>query len=98
MNASAVATTCPRQPAKIHQRRVLVDVEFVTKEIRIEAEISCCPRCNKVNRCAFPETMPGPLQYGAGIVAFATDLMISQMVPLKCTAQMLKMLSGRQVS
>ena len=58
MNASAVATTCPRQPAKIHQRLVLVDVEFVTKEIRIKAEISCCPRCNKVNCCAFPETIP----------------------------------------
>ena len=45
-----------------------------------------CDRGN-CNCGATPETMPGPLQYGAGIVAFATDLMISQMVPLKLAAQ-----------
>ena len=80
------------------QRRVLVDIEFVTKETRIDAEIKRCPKCSKVNRGAFPENMPGPLQYGNGIIALATDLMISQMVPLKRTAQLLKMMCGRQIS
>ncbi len=74
-------------PLEKRKRRVPVDVEFATKEIRIDAEIKCCPRSNKINRGTFPETMSGPLQYGAGIVAFATDLMISQMAPLKLTAQ-----------
>ena len=47
-----------------HQRRVLVDIEFVTKETRIDAEIKRCPICSKINRGVFPENMPGPLQYG----------------------------------
>ena len=45
-----------------HARRVLVDVEFVTKETRIDAEIKRCPKCSQVNRGDFPESMPVPLQ------------------------------------
>ena len=84
--------------SKEQQRRVIVDLEFVTTETRVDAEVKCCPNCQKINRGKFPDNMPGPLQYGPGVVAFAIDLMISQMVPLKRTAQLLKHISGRQIS
>ena len=81
-----------------HERRVTVDIEFVTRETRIDAQIKRCPNYSNINRGRFPETMPGPLQYGDGIVAFATDCMISQMLPLRRSARMLKMITGRQIS
>ena len=84
--------------AENHERRVIVDIEFVTTETRIDAQIKRCPHCAQLNRAPFPEQMPGPLQYGDGIVAFAVDLVIAQLVPLRRTAQMLKMISGRRIS
>lgn len=84
--------------AEDRECRILVDIEFVTRETRIEAEIKRCPSCAQVNRGPFPDNMPGPLQYGHGIIALATDLLISQMVPLRRTAQLLRMLSGRSIS
>ena len=73
-----------------HERRVLVDIVFETRETTVEAEVKTCPRCRTENRGAFPDDMPGPLRYGHGIVAFATHLMAAQMVPLKRAAQTLK--------
>ena len=84
--------------AEDRQRRALVDIGFVTKETRIGAEIKRCPNCACVNRGAFPGNMPGPLQYGDGIIAFATDLLIARMAPLRRTAQMLNMITGRSIS
>lgn len=53
-----------------HERRIEVDIVFETVERRVEAEIKDCPRCHARNRGPFPDTMPGPLQYGPGIVAY----------------------------
>ena len=69
--------------------RVRVDIEFVTTETRIDAQLKRGANCKKINRGKFPDNMPGALQYGHGVVAFATDLVISQMVPPKRTAQLL---------
>ena len=81
-----------------HERRVLVDIVFETRETTVEAEVKTCPRCRTENRGAFPDDMPGPLRYGHGIVAFATHLMAAQMVPLKRAAQTLKAITGRTVA
>ncbi len=81
-----------------HERRVLVDILFETRELTVEAEIKTCPRCRAESRGAFPDDMPGPLQYGHGILAFATHLMAAQMVPLKRAAQTPKALTGRAVA
>ncbi len=81
-----------------HERRVLVDIVFETRELTVEAELKTCPRCRTENKGAFPDDMPGPLQYGHGIVAFATHLLAAQMVPLKRTAQTLKVLTGRAIA
>ncbi len=70
-----------------HERRVLVDIVFETRETTVEAETKTCPRCRAGSKGAFPDDMPGPLQYGHGVVAFAVHLLAAQMVPLKRTAQ-----------
>ena len=80
------------------ERRVLVDIVFETTELTVEAEVKACPRCRAETRGAFPDDMPGPLQYGHGVVAFAAHLMAAQMVPLKRTAQTLRALTGRAVA
>ena len=81
-----------------HERRVLVDIVFETRETTVEAEFKTCPRCRTETRGAFPDDMPAPLRYGHGVVAFATHLLAAQMVPLKRTAQTLKALTGRAVA
>ena len=81
-----------------HERRVLVDIVFETRETSVEAEVKACPRCGAETKGAFPDDMPGPLQYGHGVVAFAVHLLAAQMVPLKRTAQALKALTGRAVA
>ena len=81
-----------------HERRVLVDLVFETRELTVEAEIKTCPRCRTENRGRFPNNLPGPLRYGHGIVAFAVHLMTAQMVSFKRTAQTLKVLTGRMIA
>ena len=81
-----------------HERRVQVDIVFETREVTVAAEIKTCPRCGAETRGQFPDGMPGPLQYGHGIVAFATHLLTAQMLSLRRTAQTLKALTGRAVA
>ncbi len=81
-----------------HEARVEIDIVFETIERRVEAEIKDCPRCRARNKGAFPDTMPGPLQYGPGIVAYAVHLLCAQMVPLKRSAAMIQATTGRLLS
>ncbi len=81
-----------------HERRVQVDIVFETRELTVEAEVKTCPRCRTETRGRFPEDMPGPLQYGHGIVAFATHLLTAQMLSLRRTAQTLAALTGRTLA
>ena len=81
-----------------HERRVKVDIVFETTELTIESEIKTCPRCGSETRGAFPDDLPGPLQYGPGLVAFAAHLLTAQMLSLKRAAQTLKALTGRAVA
>ena len=81
-----------------HERRVQVDIVFETRELTVEAEVKTCPRCRTETRGRFPEDMPGPLQYGHGIVAFATHLLAAQMLSLKRATQTLKALTGRAIA
>ena len=80
------------------ERRVQVDIVFETRELTVDAEIKTCPRCGAETRGRFPDNMPGPLQYGHGIVAFATHLLTAQMLSLKRTVETLKALTGRALA
>lgn len=81
-----------------HERRVKVDSVFETRELTVAAEIKTCPRCDAETRGAFPDDMPGPLQYGPGIVAFATHLLTAQLRSLKRATQTLKARTGRAMA
>ena len=81
-----------------HERRTLIDIVFETVEHHVDAQIKRCPRCRAETRGRFPGNMPGPLQYGPGIRAWAVHLLVAQMVSLKRVAQSLKVLTGRAVA
>ena len=80
------------------ERRVKVDIVFETTEMTVDAEIKTCPRCRSETRGAFPDDRPGLLQYGAGIVAFATHLLSAQLLSLKRATETLKALTGRAIA
>ena len=81
-----------------HEQRVEIDIVFETVERQVTAEIKTCPRCHTRTKGRFPATMPGPLQYGPGIVAYVVHLLCAQMVSLKRTAAMIQAMTGRLLS
>jgi len=85
----AKVTTCDTCGAPLdetsccgHERRTKVDIVFEKVVEHIDAEIKQCPNCDTTVKGKFPQDMPGPLQYGNGLKAFAIHLIISQMVAL----------------
>ena len=65
-----------------HERRTKIDIVFEKVVEHIDAEIKQCPNCEATVKGRFPDDMPGKLQYGNGLKAFAIHLVISQMVAL----------------
>ena len=70
-----------------HERRTQIDIVFEKVVTHIDAEIKPCPHCGTQARGSFPEAFHGPLQYGAGIKAYALNLLIAQMLSLKRVQQ-----------
>lgn len=64
----------------------------------VDAEIKACPHCQATVKAPFPNEFQGPLQYGNGIKAFVICLLVTQMVALKRTQNMLKTLLGKIIS
>ena len=83
---------------KGHERRTQIDIVFEKVVTHIDAEIKCCPHCGTEARGSFPEAFCGPLQYGAGIKAYALNLLIAQMLSLKRVQQSLQTLLGQVIS
>ena len=54
-----------RDPVE-RERRTLYDIEFQLVERHVDAEIKQCPACQARTKAPFPDTMPGPRQYGIG--------------------------------
>ena len=69
-------------PSRARRRRTRIDILFEKVVHRVEAEVKDCPRCRRRTTGRFPADMPGPLQYGNGIKAYAMNLLIAQMVSL----------------
>ena len=46
------------------EQRVLFDIKFTVKKLKVVADIKDCPECSARTKGHFPENMPGPLQYG----------------------------------
>jgi transposase len=85
-------------PCEGHERRTQIDIVFEKVVTNVDAEIKLCPHCGTEARGAFPEAFCGPLQYGAGIKAYALNLLIAQMLSLKRVQQSLETLLGQVIS
>ena len=83
---------------KGHERRTQIDIVFEKVVTHIDAEIKSCPHCGTETRGSFPDAFCGPLQYGAGIKAYALNLLIAQMLSLKRVQQSLETLLGQVIS
>ena len=81
-----------------HERRTLVDIVFEKVVRHADADIKHCPRCHAETRAPFPDTMPGPLQYGPGIKAYVVHLLVAQMLSLKRVAHSMHALIGQRLS
>jgi hypothetical protein len=81
-----------------YDRRTKVDIIFEKVLCHVDAEVKRCPRCQTQTRGAFPQDMPGPLQYGAGVKAYVLNLLLAQMLSLKRVQQSLQTLIGMVIS
>jgi len=104
-NTIAKITTCDscgvaldNTPCKDHERRTKIDIVFEKVVEHIDAEIKQCPNCEATVKGQFPKDMPGKLQYGNGIKAFAIHLIISQMVALNRVQKQISAIIGTVVS
>ncbi len=101
----ARATTCDvcgvpldNTPCHDHERRTKIDIVFEKVVEHIDAEIKQCPNCEASVKGHFPKDMPGKLQYGNGLKAFAIHLIISQMVALNRVQKQISAMIGVVIS
>ena len=80
------------------ERRILHDIVFEVVERRVDAEIKECPDCRARTRGRFPDDMPGPLQYGAGLQAFVVNLLVAHMLSLRRAVALVHAISGLRLS
>ena len=85
-------------PCHHHERRTIIDLIFEKVVKHVDAEIKQCSDCEAITKGKFPDDMPGPLQYGAGIKAYILDLLIAQMISLNRIQKMIKTLIGVVIS
>ena len=65
------------------EQRVLLDIEYTVKTLKVDAEIKDCPECHARTKGRFPENMPGPLQYGDDIKALVIELLVARILSLR---------------
>jgi len=85
-------------PCQDHERRTKIDIVFEKVVEHVDAEIKQCPNCDATVKGDFPQDMPGNLQYGNGLKAFAIHLIISQMVALNRVQKQIAAMIGSVIS
>ena len=80
------------------ERRILYDIVFELVEHRVDAEVKECPHCRTRTKGRFPDTMPGPLQYGIGLQAFIINLLVAHMLSLRRTVGLVQAICGLRLS
>jgi transposase len=83
-------------PYSKRERRTKIDIVFEKVTEHVEVEVKECP-ANTVKE-NFPADMPGPRQYGHGVIAFIINLLTTQMVALRRAQQLLSDLIGEVIS
>ena len=81
-------------PATGRERRVLYDIVFRVIEQRVAAEIKQCPDCQARSKGRFPANLPGPRQYGVGLQAFISNLLVAHMLSLRRVVELVRAISG----
>ncbi len=87
------------QQASVPERRQVFDLP--SKRLWVvehQAEEKGCPHCFKRTRARFPDEVPAPAQYGAGIAALSMYLLHGQCVPYARAAEFLRIVLGVQLS
>jgi len=87
-----------KTPCHGYERRTKIDIVFEKVVEHIDAEIKQCPNCAATVKGDFPDDMPGKLQYGNGLKAFAIHLIISQMVALNRVQKQISAMIGAVIS
>ncbi len=87
-----------QEPCTTHQRRTMIDIVFEKVVTHVDAQVKQCRCCHHQVVGAFPENMPGPLQYGLGLKAFAINLMLGQMVAIHRVQKLIHALIGDMLS
>eukprot|EP01008_Symbiontida_sp_HLA12_P002017 NODE_32_length_1833_cov_10.850292_g30_i0.p1 GENE.NODE_32_length_1833_cov_10.850292_g30_i0~~NODE_32_length_1833_cov_10.850292_g30_i0.p1 ORF type:complete len:486 (+),score=87.80 NODE_32_length_1833_cov_10.850292_g30_i0:329-1786(+) len=85
-------------PCYERERRTKIDIVFEKVVEHVDAEIKQCPVCQATVKGHFPKDMPGKLQYGKGLKAFAIHLIISQMVALNRVQKQIAAMIGSVIS
>ena len=67
----ACQTSLDDTPCQEYERRTKIDIVFEKVVEHVDAQIKQCPNCESISKGRFPQDMPGKLQYGNGIKAFA---------------------------
>ena len=81
-----------------YERRTKIDIVFQKHTEHVDAEIKTCPSCETTTKGRFPKDMPGRLQYGNGVKAFAINLLVGQMVSLNRTQKLISAIIGQNLS
>lgn len=85
-------------PCDHHQRRTKIDIVFEKLVEHIDAEVKQCSICESTVKGRFPSDMPGPLQYGNGLKAFAVNLLICHRVAINRVQKLVKSMVGTVIS
>ena len=85
-------------PCRGHERRTKIDIVFEKVVEHVDAAIKRCSNCTATIKGNFPKYMPGTLQYGNGLKAFAIHLIVSQMVALNRVQKQISAMIGAVIS
>jgi transposase len=87
-----------KTPCQGHERRTKIDIVFEKSVDHVDAEIKQCHNCDATVKGCFPSDMPGKLQYGNGLKAFAIHLIIAQMVTLNRVQKQIAAMIGTAIA
>jgi transposase len=79
------------------ERRPVVEL-VIRREVTEYRTVAGTCACGRLHRSDFPEDVGAPLQYGAGVSAFAVYMTQYQLLPVERTATMLAELAGIAIS
>ena len=81
------------------ERRQVYDIPPIEMMVtEHQGEIKSCPKCNTINKAAFPAGVSQPVQHGIGVQTWAAYFTQFQLLPYARTAQLFRDLLDHSVS